>query len=132
MAKAFCDNLNIKLEEYLPDGYMISLPTEAQWEYACRAGTDTSLNNNTNLKSETVCSNLDKVGWYHYNSSGRTQPVGLKNPNNWGIYDMHGNVHEWCLDCYDRDTEDYPHQDAVDPCFLDGKPDLFTNKYFKK
>ncbi len=129
MAKAFCDNLNKKLEEYLPDGYMISLPTEAQWEYACRAGTNTSLNNNTNLKSETVCSNLDKVGWYQYNSSGRTHSVGLKSPNNWGIYDMHGNVSEWCLDLYDRDSEDYPHQDAVDPCFLEGRPDLTTKKY---
>jgi uncharacterized repeat protein (TIGR02543 family) len=68
------------------------LPTEAEWEYACRAGTTTAYNTGSN----TVNNN---TGWYNGNSSG-PNGVGLKPPNNWGLYDMHGNVFEWCWDWY--------------------------------
>ena len=87
----------------LPDGYKYVLPTEAQWEYACRAGTTTALNSGKNLTSTTECPNMDEVGWYKYNSDGKTHPVGQKRPNNWGLYDMHGNVWEWCSDRYALD-----------------------------
>ena len=87
------------------------LPTEAQWEYACRARMVTALNNGRNLTSVESCSHLDSVGWYDKNSGGKTHPVGRKRPNNWGLYDMHGNVWEWCRDW--RGT--YPQGDVTDP-----------------
>jgi formylglycine-generating enzyme required for sulfatase activity len=77
------------------------LPTEAQWEYAARAGTSTALNSGKDLTStEGVCRNLGEVAWYAENSGNRTHPVGQKRPNAWGVHDMQGNVFEWCQDWY--------------------------------
>jgi formylglycine-generating enzyme required for sulfatase activity len=90
------------------------LPTEAQWEYACRAGKTSALNSGLNLTSITTCPNMSAVGRYLYNGgegAGRndTQEKGTAwvgynyPPNTWGLYDMHGNVYEWCLDWYAAD-----------------------------
>ncbi len=103
-AKAFCEKLT-EIEKapcLLPEGYQYTLPTEAQWEYACRAGTTTALNSGKNLSDKYQCPEMDEVGWYKYNSDDKTHPVGQKLPNDWGLYDMHGNVSEWCLDWWNR------------------------------
>lgn len=102
MAKAFCERLNDRYGGELPRGYHFDLPTEAQWEYACRAGTATALNSGTDLTKAKFCFNLDTVGWFAENSGRPKMPqaVGGKLPNKWGLYDMHGNVGEWCLDVY--------------------------------
>jgi formylglycine-generating enzyme required for sulfatase activity len=89
------------------------LPTEAEWEYAARAGTVTAFY--TGVNTQTVCDpvdpNLDAAGWYCGNSGDTTHPVGQKQPNALGLYDMHGNVFEWVNDWADA----YPAGDVVDP-----------------
>ena len=111
-AKAFCDKLNQKYLSLLPKGYRFDLPTEALWEYACRAGTKTALNNGNNLTSTNGdYSNIDEVAWYANILDSGSHLVGQKKPNAWGIYDMHGNVSEWCRDWYGE----YPNEEAIDP-----------------
>lgn len=100
-AMEFCKQLNDRCGLEIPADYRISLPTEAQWEYACRAGSVTGFNNGTELTSKRgSCANLDKLAWYKGNSEKITHPVGQKLPNAWGLYDMLGNVSEWCSDRY--------------------------------
>ena len=89
-------------------GLPFDLPTEAQWEYACRAGTTTALNNGKDLG---YYPDLDAVAWFKDNSGKRAHPVGQKQPNAWGLYDMHGNILEWCLDRYGS----YPSAVVSDP-----------------
>jgi formylglycine-generating enzyme required for sulfatase activity len=83
--------------------YFYRLPTEGEWEYACRAGT--------NKPFSFSESKLDSYAWFDKNAKGTSHPVGQKKPNRWGLYDMHGNIWEWCQDWY----ADYPIGKAVDP-----------------
>ena len=87
------------------------LPTEAEWEYACRAGTTTL------FYTGNTESGLGRAGWYIANSGGKTHPVGQKEPNAWGLYDMHGNVFEFCYDGYDMSFSygPYTSESVTDP-----------------
>lgn len=103
----FCNQLSGKLElepfykntndgdevSIIPSSDGIRLPTEAEWEFACRAGS-----------TKSRYGALDEIAWYQGNSSGRIHEVGQKQPNHWGIYDMLGNTWEWCWDQYDKDV----------------------------
>lgn len=98
--QAFLKNLNA-----LDPGKNYRLPTEAEWEYACLAGT-----------SGEQHGELDAIAWYIGNSDGRTHPVGRKQPNAWGLYDMLGNVCEWCSDWYDEEYYNkFKKTPATDP-----------------
>ena len=98
-------------------GLCFDLPTEAQWEYACRAGTTTALNSGQDLTNEYNCKNMNKVGCYYYNQNAtyKHAMVGSYLPNAWGLYDCHGNVYEWCLDWYKEDLGSFPVTDPVGP-----------------
>jgi formylglycine-generating enzyme required for sulfatase activity len=103
-AVEFCKWLS-ELPEEKKAGRVYRLPTEAEWEYACRAGSKTA------FSFEDEVGLLPEYGWFDRNSSGRTHTVGLLEPNAWGLNDMHGNVCEWCSIWYGE----YPRNAVTDP-----------------
>lgn len=90
--QGFIRRLNTKA-----NNYTYRLPSEAEWEYACRAGT-----------TEDYAGDLDSMAWYDANSDQKTHPVGQKQPNGFGLYDMQGNVWEWCEDVWHWDYNGAP------------------------
>jgi formylglycine-generating enzyme required for sulfatase activity len=99
--------------DFTANGYR--LPTEAEREYACRGGMETDFYTGgmTNSRCTVLDPALDMAGWYCGNSNFSTHPVGLKEPNSFGLYDMHGNVYEWCWDWYSSNY--YGSSPGVDP-----------------
>ncbi|MDB4810176.1 formylglycine-generating enzyme family protein [bacterium] len=103
-AAEFCERLSA-LPGERSAGRVYRLPTEAEWEYACRSGTTTKYSFSDEAGS------LGEYAWYISNSNSRTHPVGEKLANSWGLHDMQGNVWEWCSDRYG----DYPSDAVTDP-----------------
>jgi formylglycine-generating enzyme required for sulfatase activity len=110
-AVEFCRKLS-ELPAEKAAGNVYRLPTEAEWEYACRAGTTTNFSfgdDESDFGDYAWC--VENSANETHNSANETHPVGGKKPNAWGLYDMHGNVSEWCQDRYD----DYPSGAVTDP-----------------
>ncbi|MFM7149779.1 MAG: formylglycine-generating enzyme family protein, partial [Gemmataceae bacterium] len=103
-AKTFCERATRMLRErkLLDADQVIRLPSESEWEYACRAGSTTDYCFGDSARD------LGAFAWFIGNSKGEDPPVGRKKPNSWGLYDMHGYIWEWCEDAWQSDLKDIP------------------------
>jgi formylglycine-generating enzyme required for sulfatase activity len=103
-ANAFCAKATtlLRKNKRLAAGEVVRLPSEAEWEYACRAGTKTA------YSFGDRAGDLGAYAWFAANSKGEDPPVGRKKPNAWGLYDMHGYVSEWCADAWHPDYKGAP------------------------
>jgi formylglycine-generating enzyme len=116
---AFASDLTIAVP-----GLEAALPTEAQWEYACRAGKQSAFNDGSSCtKPEGNDSALDRLGWFDKNSGNVTHPVKQKLPNAWGLYDLHGNVWEWCRDRWEDDVYSGRADGVSDPVYDSSDPE---------
>ena len=113
-ARGFCEWLN---ETGLTKGEGVAgLPSEAQWEFACAGGEQTEYENGDGVAA------LKAAGWFDENSEGKTQPVRSKQANLFGLYDMHGNLWEWCRDAWDSEAYAKRKRNAEDPeVYLEGE-----------
>jgi formylglycine-generating enzyme required for sulfatase activity len=113
-AIAYCSWLAKVKKKQLPRRYpLVCLPTEAEWEYGCRAGTDTAYHTGDGEDG------LAEAGWFRGNSKGMTHPAGQKAANNFGLHDMHGNVWEWCHDVMNPDAYREREDGVRDPGSLE-------------
>jgi len=112
-AMEFCDKINQRQRKTgrLPAGYVYRLPTEAEWEYACRAGTTGSYNIKPEKDDAEYLRSAEYLKPFANVAAGKPLDVGERKPNAWGLHDMHGNVYEWCLDWYGP----YPTGEVTDP-----------------
>ena len=116
-AMKFCEKLNEMAADAIPKGYQVSLPTEAQWEFAARGGKKTK------YYPYSGSDIIDDIAWHSENSNARAQPVGMKFPNELNLYDMTGNVWEWCLDACEWENKvktDTYRDGVVDPVSTKG------------
>lgn len=110
----FCSWLEQRKRDELPPGFpLVCLPTEAEWEYACRARTDTAYHTGDGEDD------LADAGWFRANSKGTTHPVGQKSANDFGLHDMHGSVWEWCHDKWDAEAYRKREDGVRDPGSLE-------------
>ncbi len=107
-AVSYCKHLS-ELPDEKSAGRVYRLPSEAEWEYACRATSGASYSNGD---SDVL---LDEHAWFGEGAQGKTHPVGIKKANRWGIFDMHGNVLEWCQDWYEVHSVDDATDSEVPP-----------------
>jgi formylglycine-generating enzyme required for sulfatase activity len=120
------DHLN-RFQKYAPRGMVFRLPTEAEWEYACRAGTTTRFHFGETLNSDQAnCAfkhsdySASTTAQTRHRNRGETTVCGLYEPNAWGLHDMHGNVAEWCQDIYNKKW--YEKSPQTDPLYTGDGP----------
>jgi len=132
-----CREFTKKLNQYEDtDRYEYRLPTEAEWEYACRAGSQTAFaNGGISVTQCQIDPNLDRMAWYCANSGVKEpvsdlkpHPVGLKQPSAWGLYDMHGNVQEWCRDAAESRNPWTGKIGVITKTYRDGMIDPVSDK----